>query len=68
MLSITKLANQLQTEADAYVFMERLRWDGSPVCPHCGAGNVWYIRPLNGVSRKTRTGAASQRGGSDSRR
>src|SRR5437899_11047804 len=42
--------------------MERLRWpDGEPVCPHCGVTEATYMEPANGVSRKTRTGAASQR-------
>src|SRR5581483_8828656 len=49
------------TEADAYMLMEKLRWNGEPVCPHCGSLGAYYIRPLNGVSRATRTGAASQR-------
>ena len=31
-------------------------------CPHCGAkDSAWYIRPLNGTARKTRTGSMSQR-------
>lgn len=32
-----------------------------PVCPHCECGDATYIRPLNGTSRKTRTGAMSER-------
>jgi len=36
--------------------------DGKPVCPHCTAiDGHYYIRPLNGTSRRTRTGSASQR-------
>jgi hypothetical protein len=61
-ISVTKLANQIETEADAYIFLERLRWGlGRQVCPHCGCESANYIRPLNGVSRKTRTGHGSQR-------
>ena len=61
-LSIPKLAAQIATEADAYLLLEQLRWDGHPVCPHCGVKDMaWYIRPLNGASRKTRTGTLSQR-------
>jgi len=60
-LSVTSLANKIQTEADAYEFMERLRWNGIPVCPHCGAERAYFLNPANGVSRKTRTGAGSQR-------
>jgi len=61
--SIPALANQIATEADAYVLLERLRWNGEPVCPHCGAvDGHYYLKPRDGsTSRKTRTGAASQR-------
>jgi transposase-like protein len=61
-LSIPKLAASIPTEADAYLKLEELRWNGHPVCPHCGViDGAWYIRPLNGASRKTRTGTMSQR-------
>ena len=61
-LSIPALMAQIPTEADAYLLLEKLRWNGHPVCPHCGLlDGAWYIRPLNGVSRRTRTGAPSQR-------
>lgn len=50
-------------EADAYLLFERLRWAGAPTaCPHCGAlGRCRFLRPANGSSRRTRTGAASAR-------
>jgi transposase-like protein len=61
-LSIVKLADQLRTEADAYLFLEDLRWGDQPVCPHCGSVRKHYfLNPANGQSRKTRTGSASQR-------
>jgi transposase-like protein len=61
-MSIPKLAAQIPTEADAYLKLEELRWNGHPACPHCGVVDfAWYIRPLNGTSRKTRTGSMSQR-------
>lgn len=61
-LTIVKLADQLRTEADAYEFLEDLRWNGQPVCPHCGSvGKHYFLNPANGTSRKTRTGTASQR-------
>jgi len=60
-ISVTSLANKITTEADAYLLMEQLRWGDNPVCPHCDAPGPYYIRPLNGVSRRTRTGAGSQR-------
>ncbi len=67
--SISKLSAMVATEADAYRLLERLRWgtetDGTtvvPVCPHCGViGSHYFLTPTNGTSRKTRTGAASQR-------
>jgi transposase-like protein len=61
-LSITKLADQVRTEADAYKFLEDLRWGDRPVCPHCGSVRPpYFLTPKNGESRKTRTGTTSQR-------
>lgn len=52
----------VQTEADAYKYVEALRWPDGPVCPHCGATDrCSFLNPANGVSRKTRTGAETQR-------
>jgi transposase-like protein len=60
--SIPKLTGMIPTEADAYLLLERLRWDGRPVCPLCGsAGPHYFLKPANGVSRKTRTGRPTQR-------
>ena len=62
--SIPALANEVQTEADAYVFMERMRWGTDNerlACPHCGHDKAYFLNPANGVNRKTRTGSASQR-------
>ena len=61
-ISIPALATKITSEADAYELLEGLRWNGEPVCPHCGViGNAYYLKPANGVSRKTRTGAISER-------
>src|ERR1019366_3791843 len=60
-LSIPQLADKLQTEADAYKFLEDLRWGERPVCPHCGGVDPYFLNPKNGNSRKTRTGTTSQR-------
>jgi len=61
-MTVLQIADRLRTEADAYLFVEELRWgDGEPVCPHCDGIGATYIRPSNGVSRKTRTGAMSER-------
>jgi transposase-like protein len=60
--SIPALVAQVPTEFDAYLLLERLRWERGVVCPHCGVvGNSVYLEPANGRSRKTRTGAMSQR-------
>jgi transposase-like protein len=61
--SVLKLADKMKTEADAYLLLEELRWGGAPTaCPKCGGmDRCSYIEPRNGVSRKTRTGTASQR-------
>lgn len=61
-MNIVSLAQQLQTEADAYAFLEDLRWGDKPICPHCGsARKAYFLQPRNGNARATRTGAASER-------
>ncbi|MEA2376222.1 MAG: hypothetical protein QOD13_129 [Thermoleophilaceae bacterium] len=61
-LSIPKLAEKIRTEADAYLFLENLRWGDKPVCPHCGSvRKPYFLTPKNGTSRKTRTGSVSER-------
>jgi transposase-like protein len=60
--TVLQLADRLRDEADAYEFLEELRWgDGLPVCPHCNGEGATYLNPENGKSRATRTGAQSQR-------
>jgi transposase-like protein len=61
-ITITSLSNKVQTDSDAYEFLERLCWpEGKQICPHCGCDAANFIRPLNGISRRTRTGAGTQR-------
>jgi transposase-like protein len=61
-MNVLQLADRLRTEADAYLLLEELRWHGRPMCPHCGSvGEHYFLTPANGKSRKTRTGAASER-------
>ncbi|HEX8121446.1 MAG TPA: IS1595 family transposase [Solirubrobacteraceae bacterium] len=61
-ITIPALSDRLRTEADAYEFLEDLRWCGKPVCPHCGSvRRPYFLKPKNGESRRTRTGSASQR-------
>jgi transposase-like protein len=61
-MTILDIADRLRTEADAYLMLEEMRWHGRPLCPHCGSvGEHYFLNPSNGRSRKTRTGAASER-------
>src|SRR3954447_24547274 len=60
--SVPKLMNRLQTEADAYEFLEDLRWHGEPLCPHCSSlGGHYFLKPKNGSTRKTNKGTHSER-------
>ncbi len=59
--TIASLSQEVTTEAEAYAYFERLRWNGNPICAHCDSLNVYFIEPSNGVSRATRTGHMSQR-------
>jgi len=58
LLSIT---DQIRTEADAYEYLENLRWPNGPICPTCHGSDVYLIQPSNGISRKTRDGVMTQR-------
>ena len=34
-MTVIQIADRLRSAADAYLFMEELRWgDGEPLCPH----------------------------------
>jgi transposase-like protein len=56
------MALMINSEADAYEYMEGLRWPEKPVCPHCGCMNDHYfLKPSNGVSRNTTRGSVSER-------
>src|SRR5690348_16730476 len=62
--SLPKLANRLNSEADAYLLLEELRWGGAPdTCPQCGGmDRCYFLAPKDGTTgRKTRTGANTQR-------
>ncbi len=61
-MTVIELADMLRTEADAYKWVEEMRWpDGVAVCPHCDHRGATFIVPTNGKSRATRTGTQSQR-------
>jgi hypothetical protein len=59
--TVTALADRLRTEADAWEYMESLRWPNGPVCPKCNGTDVALIRPKNGVSRRASGGCMSER-------
>jgi transposase-like protein len=59
--TIASLSREIATEAEAYAYLENLRWRGQAVCAHCNGSDVYLITTKNGVSRATRTGAQSER-------
>jgi transposase-like protein len=61
-ITLGNMAARIATEADAYFYLETLRWPEKPVCPHCGViGDHYYLKPANGVSRVTTRGTYSER-------
>ena len=60
-LTVPELAKRVQSEADAYAFLEQLRWPDGPRCPHCGNEKAYFLTPKDGKARATRTGSTSQR-------
>ena len=59
--TLLSLADQIRTEADAYEYLESLRWPDGIVCPNCHGVDVYLIQPANGISRKATNGTPSQR-------
>jgi transposase-like protein len=59
--TVASLSQQIVTEADAYIYMEDLRWADGPRCAHCDEIDVYLIVPTNGTSRKTAGGNMSER-------
>ena len=49
--TIASLSREIVTEADAYLYLENMRWHGTPVCPKCATTDIRYVEPTNGVSR-----------------
>ena len=60
-LNFTEIRKRVESESDAYYLLEQLRWADGVVCPHCGNAKAYFLNPENGKSRRTRTGATSQR-------
>jgi transposase-like protein len=61
-ISIPTIAERVTDEASAYKFLEELRWNGNPVCPHCGNdAGCYYLAPKDAEGRKTNRGKVSAR-------
>lgn len=55
-LTFSALAKAYSSEAEAWKFLESVRWPDGVVCPHCGTiGTAKFMEPRNG-NRKTKTG------------
>ena len=61
MTTMLELADKVTTEADAYRWLEELRWPYGVQCPHCHGTEVALMVPKNGVSRKATNGSMTQR-------
>jgi transposase-like protein len=60
--TLMTIAKQIKSEAEAYAYMESMRWPDGPICPHCGSVEKHYfLTPKSGTARKTRTGSETQR-------
>ena len=60
--TLMTIAKQIKSEAEAYAYMESMRWPNGPICPHCGSVEKHYfLTPKSGAARKTRTGSLTER-------
>jgi len=59
--TFASISRDITTEAQAYEWLEQLRWDDTPRCAHCKGTSVTYLVPKNGISRRTRTGTMTER-------
>jgi transposase-like protein len=61
--TVMSLAKTIKNEADAYRYLESLRWPDGPICPHCGSiERHYFLAPKTGDdTRKTRTGKPTMR-------
>jgi transposase-like protein len=58
-LNLREINKHVESEADAYGLLEKLRWPEGPLCPHCGNRKAYFLKPANGVSRKNSTNSKS---------
>lgn len=43
-LSLFQMMDTLHTEEDCRVYWENMRWNGRPICPHCGSISEHYYK------------------------
>src|SRR5438876_1032435 len=61
-LNFRTLTERITDDEAAYEFLEELRWNGEPVCPHCGSiAQHYFLTPKAADGRKTRTGKVTLR-------
>src|SRR2546423_1389170 len=61
-MNVPALMDRVTDDESAYEFLEELRWEGRPVCPHCGSVAAHYfLTPRAADGRKTRTGKVTVR-------
>ena len=60
-MSLAAVAKMFSDEPAAWEYVEKLRWDGKPVCPRCGSTDVLFLQPRTDTSRLTKTGKTSHR-------
>ncbi len=60
-MNLSTLGKHFSDEEAAWELVEQMRWQGVPVCPHCGdAGRAYFLKPRSG-NRTTSTGRVSYR-------
>src|SRR5262245_51778706 len=61
-ISIPAPATKIIDEDSAYRLLEDWRWNGEPVCPHCGSTRKpYFLTPKASDGRKTRHGTVTPR-------
>lgn len=60
--NLAELPRYMSDENEAWLLLERLRWNGKPVCPHCGTEDEkhYFIASRSG-ERRTKAGNVSYR-------
>lgn len=43
-LSLFRMMDMLHIEEDCRVYRENMRWNGKPICPHCGSISEHYYK------------------------